>query len=154
MSKERLALSVESDRWLAPGQLLLSQILLRRAISLNERTFQLAVNSTEAAQPCARSRHTQHTQTALASLRALCGSNTNYCLVAPSPFCATPYSLAPFVEYHRKRFISLRVEISWRAFMLSKGERFGCHEFGPKPQNASSEGVARVSKGKWPTDFE
>jgi hypothetical protein len=36
--------------------------------------------------------------------------------------------------------------------MLSKGERFGCHEVGPNPQNASSEGIVRVSKGKICTD--
>jgi hypothetical protein len=32
-------------------------------------------------------------------------------------------------------------------------EGLACHEFGPNPQNASSDGVARVSKGKLPDCF-
>lgn len=51
--------------------------------------FRVRSFSTEAEQPCARSRLAQHRQTSLASPRALCDRNSDYCRVAPSPFCAT-----------------------------------------------------------------
>ena len=81
-----LRLSIQSDRWLAPAQLLPFLVALAEAISSCERTSQSIPNLIEAEQPCARSRLARHRQTSLASPRALSCSSTNCCLFAPNPF--------------------------------------------------------------------